>query len=65
MAQLSTNDCHNKELLPDLLVNVDKMLGDAAGDRGDDSCDSFNAIKDKRRNPRIAPRKDAKIKQCS
>jgi hypothetical protein len=65
VAQLSTNNCHDKELLSDLLVNVGETWGDIAGDGSYDSCDSFNAIKDKRRNPRIAPRKDAKIKQCS
>lgn len=62
-AQLSTNDCHDKELLPDLLANVDEVLGDAAGDGGYDSHDCFNAIKDKGGNPLIVPRKDAKIKQ--
>jgi hypothetical protein len=47
VTQLSTTDCHDKELLPDLLANVDETLGNIAGDRGDDSYNSFNAIKDK------------------
>jgi hypothetical protein len=44
VAQLSPNDCHDKQLLPDLLANVDEMLGDAAGDEGDDS--HYSSIKD-------------------
>ena len=62
-AQLSTNDCHDKELLPDLLKNIDEQLGDAAGDGGYDSHECFNMIKAKGGNPLIVPRKNAKIKQ--
>ena len=62
-AQLSTNDYHDKEILPDLLKGGDEVLGNAAGDGDYDSHECFNAIKNKGGSPLIVERKDASIKQ--
>jgi hypothetical protein len=62
-AQLSTNDYHDKKLLPDLIKEINERLGNAAGDGGYDSHECFEAVKVKGGNPVIVPRKDAKIKQ--
>ena len=62
-AQLSTNDYHDKELLPDLIKWVDEVLGNAAGDGGYDSHECFNAIKNKGGEPILVPRKNARVKQ--
>lgn len=62
-AVLSTNDYHDKELLPLLLAGIEETLGDAAGDSGYDSHECFDVIQAKGGNPLIPPRHDARIKQ--
>jgi hypothetical protein len=61
-AVLSTNDYNDKELLPELLADVEEKLGNAAGDSGYDSHDNFNLLATKGAVPLIPPRQDAKIR---
>jgi hypothetical protein len=62
-AVVTTNDVASKEVLPDLLEQVDASIEQVSGDGGYDTFECYDTITSRQAKAVIAPRTNAKIKQ--